>query len=467
MPRKTLSIIITGLLLFFGEGQGQEVPPRGTVLFSTREFEASRVHRWLFGRNWRREWATPVSVPEVLLDTLFGGLKPYQPSGGGESRSLRLRTADGHEWVLRSVTKTRSALLPPLLRRSPYGALVQDGVSMSHPYAALALPQMLRAAAIPHTEPRLVFLPRQVALDTFNAAYADNVYLLEERAAGNWTDAPHLGGYKNYLATIEVKELLRHDNTYKPDQHAYLRARLFDILISDVDRHEGNWRWGVADTGTFRYLPVPVDRDQAFFLFDGLLSKLSLAATRRRLMQPFTYRVRNVATLTSHDQMLDRYFANEMTAADWNTAARELQEALTDDVIARAVAELPANVYGLSGADIVNKLQHRRSFLPDFAARLFAAMARKVEINGSEMPERFEVRMQPDGNVHVSVYRAAAAGSAAAMPFYQRTFSKAETKQITLYGFGGADEFSVDEKARGIRIKIVKGINEAQLKPAS
>ncbi|RYY96272.1 MAG: hypothetical protein EOO11_13905, partial [Chitinophagaceae bacterium] len=162
------------------------------------EHKASAVHRFLFGRNWRAEWTTAIDAPVVALDTIYGGLVPYQRSGGGESRSLRLRSRSGKEYVLRSVNKTRSNLLPALLRRSAYGSLVQDGVSMSHPYAALALPGMLDAARIPHAAPRLVYLPRQAALDSFNDAYAGDLYLLEERPTGDWSDAAHLGGYRQY-----------------------------------------------------------------------------------------------------------------------------------------------------------------------------------------------------------------------------------------------------------------------------
>jgi len=448
MPNRILLLLLTACLCALPEAGAQPAPPM--VHFATDAFERTRLHRWLFGRNWRREWAAAVEVPSVRLDTLLGGLTPYQRSGSGESRSLRLRSAKGHEWVLRSVQKWRSDRLPPLLRNSAYGSLVQDGVSQSHPYAALALPGMLQAAGILHSRPRLVHLPQQAALDSFNATYAGQVYLLEERPAGNWSSAAHLGGFPRYLSTPEVQEHLRRNSRLKPDQHAFIRARLFDVLISDVDRHEGNWRWGLRDSGTLRYHPLPVDRDQAFYYHDGLLTPLSVYATRRRRLQRFGYRVRKVVSLTSHDSRLDRFFSNELTAADWQEAARSLQTALTDSVIRTSVQELPPPVFALSGEEIIRRLQQRRDQLPRLAARFYAALARRVEVSGSAEAERFAVEPLPDGSVRVTVTPLDGKGTAAV---YQRVFRPKETRRISLRGGGGADVFEGRGKVGGIRVK--------------
>ncbi|GAA4327830.1 hypothetical protein [Flaviaesturariibacter amylovorans] len=455
-------VLSTLLLAVLSAGAQDPVLPATVPVVAGAEHDASRFHRFLFGRNWRAEWTTPIQAPVVRLDTLYGGLIPYQRSGGGESRSLRLRSRAGKEYVLRSVNKTRSNLLPALLRNSAYGSLVQDGVSMSHPYAALALPAMLTAAGIPHPAPRLVFVPEQPALDTFNAVYANALYLLEERPSGNWSDAPHLGGYRQYLATTDVKEKMRADNRLRADGRAFIRARLFDILISDVDRHEGNWRWGVPDSGAYRFVPVPVDRDQAFFTYNGLLTKLTLALTRRRLMQRFNFGIRNVTTLTSHDQLLDRFFANEMTEADWLEAAAHLERTLTDSVINVSLQAMPAEIVALSGTAICERLVERRARLRSFASRYYDALARKVEIHGSTGAEQFDVRRLPDGTVSVTVHRLDASGQKEGAAFYQRVFRASETGRITLYGAGGNDVFALEKGIRRPKVIVEKGTSKEQ-----
>jgi len=39
---------------------------------------------------------------------------------------------------------------------------------------------------------------------------------------------------------------MKESNRHTVDQYQYLKSRLFDMLISDWDRHEDNWRWGVV-----------------------------------------------------------------------------------------------------------------------------------------------------------------------------------------------------------------------------
>ena len=427
-----------------------------------QEYQKTKLGQWLWGKNRRQEWLTPVQVPIVLLDTIHGGLIPYKKSGGGESKSLRLRSTDGKEYALRSINKTRGKTLPAILKNSLYGEIVKDGVSMSHPFAAFALPAMLQNAKIFHAQPKLIYLPGHAALDTFNDQFANDVYLLEERPVRNLNDAPHLGNYKKYFGTIEVKEKLRDDNHYKVDQQALIKARLFDILISDVDRHGGNWKWGIEDGASKIFIPVPNDRDQAFFTHDGLLTNITIAITRLRFLQSFEHTIKNVKTLTSHDRMLDKYFATEMDYMDWQEAAATLRQTLTDSVITKSIGQLPPEIFAVSGKEIIEKLQHRRNKLEHYAARYYYTLAKRVEINGTTGKEFFEVKKLNDKQIAVKGYRINSQGKKEAKAYYQRIFNSNETKQITLYGFGGKDDFNIDKGIAGIKIILRKGINKIQ-----
>src|SRR5688572_28238547 len=62
------------------------------------DYQRSNFHQWLWGRNRRAEWSTPIQVPVLWLDTACGGLTPYQHGGGNETRSLRLKSASGKEY---------------------------------------------------------------------------------------------------------------------------------------------------------------------------------------------------------------------------------------------------------------------------------------------------------------------------------------------------------------------------------
>jgi hypothetical protein len=287
--------------------------------------------------------------------------------------------------------------------------------------------------------------------------FANHTYLLEERPAGNWSDAPHLGRFTYFLSTAEVTAKLHANNRYRVNQEEFVKARLFDILVSDVDRHQDNWRWGAKDSTETVFRPIPRDRDQAFFTHDGWLTQLSIWLTRRRRIQNFNNRVKKVRTLTNHDIRFDQFFTNEMTLGDWVRSANHLQQTITDSVMQVSLRQMPFEVVALSGNTILDKLKSRRGELDKQAARYYYAMAHKVEVNGSAGAELFEVRQQQDGQVAVNVFRIDAAGNKEGEPYYSRLFTREETKRVTLYGFGGNDRFDVAPDVKRVKIRVRTG----------
>jgi len=204
------------------------------------EYKRPSSFQKLWGRNHRVEWTTPVQVPVLKLDTAYGGLIPYKEGGGNESKSLRLHTKEGKEYALRSINKSRAEVIPSNLKGTFMEDIVNDGISMSHPYGAFAIPNMLEHAGIYHSWPKLVYLPAQKALDTFNAKFANDLYMLEQKPEGDWHEADNLGNFRAFNSTEEVLIKLQLNNNFSVDQRAYVKARLFDMLIGDWDRHEGN-----------------------------------------------------------------------------------------------------------------------------------------------------------------------------------------------------------------------------------
>src|SRR5438270_9557188 len=52
-----------------------------------KEYKAGRVHQFLWGRDYRQEWTTPVSIPLLNIDTAYGGLIPLSKGGGRQTKS--------------------------------------------------------------------------------------------------------------------------------------------------------------------------------------------------------------------------------------------------------------------------------------------------------------------------------------------------------------------------------------------
>ncbi|HMD00309.1 MAG TPA: hypothetical protein VKH37_09150, partial [Ferruginibacter sp.] len=145
------------------------------------EYKRANGYQKLWGRNWRTAWTTEIRVPYLWLDKAYGGLTPSPSSGGNETKGLRLTSASGKEYALRSVNKSRTEVVPKEFKHTFIEKLIQDGISMSQPYGATALPVMEKGAGIYHAEPIVVYLPKQPALDTLNEKYGDDLYMIEQR----------------------------------------------------------------------------------------------------------------------------------------------------------------------------------------------------------------------------------------------------------------------------------------------
>ena len=52
------------------------------------EYQRSALYQSLWGKNYRREWITPVIFPITKLDTLQGGIVKFKIGGGHQSKSL-------------------------------------------------------------------------------------------------------------------------------------------------------------------------------------------------------------------------------------------------------------------------------------------------------------------------------------------------------------------------------------------
>ncbi|HEU0302308.1 MAG TPA: hypothetical protein VFR37_22815, partial [Longimicrobium sp.] len=132
-------------------------PPAGarqaTVVVSDR-YRAGPVRRVLLGGGYRAVWATPARVE--VLDV--AGLTPLRRGGGGQTRSLHLRDAEGRQWTFRSTDKDQARRLSGP-GRTILGRFRQDQVSALHPAAAVVAGALQESAGVLNAPPRLVVMP--------------------------------------------------------------------------------------------------------------------------------------------------------------------------------------------------------------------------------------------------------------------------------------------------------------------
>jgi hypothetical protein len=154
-------------------------------------YEGNVIKETMQGKNYREAWATPVTVPVVFLDTLFGGMKIVKEGGGTQTHSLRMEDAQGYLYSLRSVNKDPQSHVPEFARTLGLENIVIDGISAQHPYGAVAAAALADVAGVMHTHPWPVFIPKQEFLGEYNDKYGDRLYLLEYETEGEKT-GPHM-----------------------------------------------------------------------------------------------------------------------------------------------------------------------------------------------------------------------------------------------------------------------------------
>ena len=432
------------------------------------DYEAGGLKTFFLGSHHRDAWATDVEVPVLDLGTEAGGLTVGKRGGGQQTISLRLTNPQGHEFVLRSIDKDPSGTVPVNLQGTIATDIVQDQIASIHPYGAFIIPTLAEAAGVYHTNPKVVYVPNDPRLGIYNDLFAGKLAMFEERPNDDMSHAENFGRSSDVVSASRLYREINDDNDHRVDHRAFARARLFDMLLSDWDRHKDQWRWasfepyelnpsleGEARTEGKIYRPIPRDRDFAFNKLNGLFP--SLAGYFDPKFQDFTESYGILRGLTLNGLHQDRRFISPLERQDFIEIADSLRASLTDDIIDEAVRQWPSSIYALDGAETARLLKIRRDKLTAIAEEYYEFHAYIADVVGSNKHERFEVTRLDDETMRVRVYKTTKDGDLRRV-LYDRVFLEAETKEIRLYGLDGNDTFVVEgDVDEGIKVIAIGG----------
>lgn len=349
-------------------------------------YEASFFKEIIQGSQYRDVWSTPITVPIAFLDTLRGGLKIIEEGGGQQTHSLELENPQGVRYTLRSLSKSAEKLTPEIASKLGIENIVVDGISSQHPYSALVVAKLAESANILHTNPELLFIPKQERLDTLNDKYGNRLYYLEYESEGkvNWTKESDI---LEIIDTEDLQELkLEGKRKVRIDLNALIRARMFDLVIGDWDRHAKQWGWALKEVGDeLIAIPVPADRDNAFFNQDGVLPSVIINDYTVPKIQSFEKEITHLPGLV---RTFDEYFLRTASQQQFIAEAEYLKEALTSTEIEAAFKAWPAAIDSLTGPEIREKIHNRLEHLDDYALKFHKILSerplKKIELKGSE-----------------------------------------------------------------------------------
>lgn len=437
------------------------VNPDSTITIAVDpSLEAGSLTRFFLGDHHRTAWTTPVTAPVLDIGTAYGGLTPVKRGGGLQTTSIRMVNPDGHEYVLRSITKDPTKTIPPNLIGTVAADVVKDQIAILHPYGALIVPRLAEAAGIYHTNPTLVYVPSDPRFGPFQDLVADQLMLLEERPDDDMSDFPSFGMSKKVVGVAKMIREVTADNDHRVDEAFFARSRLFDMFISDWDRHADQWRWATfpSPDGKGRtYRAIPRDRDWAFNRMNGLFPSLVKSRMIMPKFQDFTENYGYILGLNENGLVQDRRFTSSLSRNDWRVIAAQLVDSITDAVIDSALSVWPDEIRTLYETGYRRLLRIRRDHLQEVADEYYDILAQESDVVGSDKHERFEVRRIDDDRVEVVVHKTSKEGEIR-KELFRRIYWRSETREIRLYGLGGNDVFVVTGAVdHSIRIFAIGG----------
>ncbi len=447
------------------------------------EFDHNGIWRMLFGNAWRDVWTAEITVPVLDLGSYAGGLKPIK-AGGNQSRTLRLKGADGRTYVFRSTQKNVNKVLPDDLKDTPASAVASDQRATFHPTGHGVVTELLHAVGVLHTVPTLVYIPDDPRLGEFREDFANTLGQIEERPDEN-EKGPAFAGAEKIIGADKLLENLEESLENRVDSREYLAARMIDFMVGDTDRGADQWRFAKFERDeTDVYRPIPRDNDYAFMKVEGL------AATVGRRVYPrlvcFGEKHSKMRSLLFMTQEFDRSHLIELDWPEWEKVVATIQLRLTDYVIERAVADMPEAHQELSAPLITAGLRARRDALRDIAHDYYLLINREADVFGSDEDETAEIDRNADGSVRVRMWRRTDDGgvTAGARVFraglsdapavrgdelvFERLFVPDETHEIRVYLERGDDRAVVRGVShRSIDVRVTGGEGDDVLADSS
>jgi hypothetical protein len=401
------------------------------------------VHRWLFGTNYRKEWADTVRLPLINTRKVYGGLSPEQFGGGMETKSVRLKDINGKEWVIRSVEKIPDKLLPAELQGTFAVDWVDDEYSGQHPYSALVVPPLAAAAHIPHSNPVIGILVADDRLTTFSKQFAGRVVLLEEREPSGESDN-----------TPKIMKHLKENHNYRIDGEEFLRARLLDLLIGDWDRHEDQWRWtSTKSDNDITITAVPRDRDQVFHVMQGVLPGIATLPWLDPVLGNFESTIPRIKYSLYKTRFLQAQPGGQLNYADYMRVVNQFVKEENDGVLLEAVKRLPGN-YGKRGNEIFSILRDRRDHIPTAMEEYYRFIYKTVDIRLSDKDELVSITGTNDAAMHIVVQKLKDNGKPGDV-LMDMSYQPKITREIRLYTSAGSDRITVDNKTSPVELRII------------
>ena len=440
-------------------------------IYSAEETDKSGFHKFLWGQRFREDYGTPVTANVAYIDTLKGGMIPFRLGGGKQSKTLHLKTKEGKRYVLRSMQKQAAQFIQEGFFLDQYmegqfdstftESFLRDAFTGSYPYATFVVSTLSDAANVAHLNPKLVYVPKQDALGKFNETFGDELCMFEEHPSKGHDELALPGNFTGkMISTYDMMQKVHKDDEKSVDETAFVRARIFDMLIGDWDRHQDQWRWmEYKENGRTIYKPLPRDRDQAFSRWSegAVISTAVVLLPSARLFRKYQSDLKDVKGFNTNPFGLDKAFLTNTEKSVWDEQAKFIQENMTDEVIDAAFKNVPKEVNQEIVGELKETLKGRRDNILLISDRYYELLTKYAIITASDKDDYLKIKAQDNGDVSVKILRKK--GGALEDQYHDRVYHPEDTHEIWIYGLDDEDTFEVTGKSKKIKVRLIGGQN--------
>ncbi|MDB4286217.1 hypothetical protein N9933_02840 [bacterium] len=448
-----------------------------TSILNPEVTKKGKVHTTLWGKNNRSIYAIPITANNGLLDTLYGGLSVKKEGGGRQSNNLRLIDKEGKEYAMRGLKKVALKFMqfrikgvaydPESYENTAIVKFVNDFFTNSHPYMQLIIPEMTAAVGINHADPRLFYIPEQKSLGHLNSRYGNSLYFIEQRPSKKqklYDGFNRIREYKDYpitdfKSTTNMLKKLRSNKKYSIDQKAYIRARIFDMLIGDWDRHQDNWRWAEysQEDGKKVFVPIPRDRDGAFCSYKGLgIDVAKMFVPDARFWQTYGKKIKSIKWLNGSAFGLDNALLREFDLSVWENEARAIKAGITDEVLERAFDRLPLEIRERTREFYKPLILKRLDNLENYSVAYAKLQAKTVVLHATDKDDKIRITRKEDGTTLIQMFEKKEHKTG--VPFFHKVYAPEYVNEIWIYGLNNNDLFEVKGSGKAkIMLRLIGG----------
>ena len=439
-------------------------------LYDKKTIGKPEIYKKLWGDFYRDEYSKDIRLPIINLDSLFGGVKVLRKGDSSLYRSVIVESESGDYYVIKAAKKESVQYLQHLFFKDSYveddlkqtviETLINDLHTASFPFSNAVVNGLLKTVNVNFQSSEYVYLPKQKALGSYNAFLGDEVCIIEPLPFYNKTKQSTSNTNK-IISSDDLFELLRGGVNRSIDEKMYINARLIDLLVGDWSRDKNNWYWKqVYKANKIVYEPIPINREQAFSKFDGVIFDIARGiAEPMNQFQDFNNEIdkKSIKWLTHSAIQLDRLLVQVNSNKLWLEQVEFIKNQLTDEVIGSIFNQINSNYDSVYLDAIKKRLIQRRDQLEQIIRLYLSMLDKLIILQGSDNEDIIQISRLDNGLTKIQIYEKQREKEP--LLVLDRNFDSQATKEIWIYMLDGNDQLNISGRGNSkIKIRVVGGL---------